>query len=67
MMLERMVCRECGAEFDDDLFGEDPAETIVCPQCGTVVLDAVPVEDRMLHIHPAAERHEVSFGRRLTA
>ena len=51
MTLERMICRECGAEFDDDLFGEDPSETIVCPQCGTVALDAIPIEDRHLHVH----------------
>jgi hypothetical protein len=51
MVLELMVCRECGARFDDDLFAEDPSETIVCPLCGTVVLDAVPVEDRILHLH----------------
>ena len=49
-MLEHMVCRECGAVFSEDLFSEDPSETIVCPLCGTVVLDAEPVEDRVLHI-----------------
>lgn len=53
-MLERMVSRECGAEFDDDLFGEDPSETIIRPLCGIVALDHVPVEDRLLHIHAAA-------------
>lgn len=54
MMLEHMVCSECGAVFDDDLFADDPSETIVCPLCGTVALDAEPVEDRVLHIHVAA-------------
>lgn len=54
MMLEHMVCSECGAVFDDDLFADDPSETIVCPLCGTVTLDAEPVEDRGLHIHVAA-------------
>ncbi len=54
MVLELMVCRECGAEFGADLFSEDPSETIVCPLCGTIVLDAIPVEDRRLHIHVLA-------------
>jgi transcription initiation factor TFIIIB Brf1 subunit/transcription initiation factor TFIIB len=54
MVLELMVCRECGARFGDDLFAEDPSETIVCPLCGTVALDAVPVEDRILHLHAFA-------------
>ena len=54
MVLELMICSECGAEFGDDLFSEDPGETIVCPLCGTVALDAVPVEDRILHIHAVA-------------
>ena len=53
-MLEHMVCRDCGAVFNEDLFSEDPSETIVCPLCGTVALDAEPVEDRLLHIHMAA-------------
>jgi len=53
-MLEHLDCRECGAVFDEDLFSEDPSETIVCPLCGTVVLDAEPMEDRVLHIHVAA-------------
>jgi rubredoxin len=53
-MLEHMVCSECGGVFDEDLFAEDPSETIVCPLCGTVALDAEPVEDRVLHIHMAA-------------
>jgi hypothetical protein len=42
MMLEHMVCSECGEVFDDELFAEDPSETFVCPLCGTVALDAVP-------------------------
>jgi rubredoxin len=57
MMLEHMVCSDCGAVFDEELFAEDPAETFVCPLCGTVALDAEPMEDRVLHIHcriPAA-------------
>ena len=41
LMLEHMVCNECGAEFDGDLFSEDPSETFVCPLCGTVTR-AVP-------------------------
>jgi rubredoxin len=53
-MLEHMVCSECGGVFDEDLFAEDPSETIVCPLCGTVALDAEPVEDRVLHIHMVA-------------
>jgi Zn-finger nucleic acid-binding protein len=54
MVLELMICPECGAEFGDDLFAVDPSETIVCPLCGTVALDAIPVEDRILHIHAFA-------------
>jgi hypothetical protein len=54
MVLELMTCPECGAEFGDDLFAEDPVETFVCPLCGTVALEAVPVEDRILHIHAFA-------------
>ena len=50
-MLEHMVCSECGAVFDEELFAEDPSEKFVCPLCGTVELDAEPVEDRVLHIH----------------
>jgi rubredoxin len=50
-MLEHMVCSECGAVFDDELFAADPSEAFVCPLCGTVTLDAEPVEDRVLHIH----------------
>jgi len=53
-MLEHMVCNECGGVFDEDLFAEDPRETIVCPLCGTVALDAEPVEDGVLHIPMAA-------------
>ena len=53
-MLEHMVCDECGGVFDEDLFAEDPGETIVCPLCGTVAFDAEPVEDRVLHIPMAA-------------
>jgi NAD-dependent SIR2 family protein deacetylase len=53
-MLEHMVCSECGEVFDEDRFAEDPSETIVCPICGTVALDAQPVEDCILHIHMAA-------------
>ena len=45
-MLEHMVSSECGAVFDGDPLSEDPAETFVCPLCGTVTLDAGPVEDR---------------------
>jgi len=41
-------CFEYSAE---DLFAADPSETIVCPLCGTVALDAGPVEDRVLRIH----------------
>ncbi len=62
-MLEHMVCRECGEVFNEDLFAEDPSETIVCPMCGTVALDAEPVEDRVLHIHcrmPAAAESRAS-------
>ncbi len=54
MVLELMICPECGEEFGEDLFAEDPSETIICPMCGTVALDAVPVEDRILHIHAFA-------------
>jgi transcription initiation factor TFIIIB Brf1 subunit/transcription initiation factor TFIIB len=53
-MLEHMVCRECGAVFNEDLFSEDPSETIVCPLCGTVALDAEPIDDHALQIHVAA-------------
>ena len=49
-MLEHMECRECGEVFDEELFANDPRETIVCPLCGTVALDAEPVEDHVLHI-----------------
>jgi hypothetical protein len=51
MMLEHLVCRECGAAFDDDLFADDPSETFVCPLCGTVSLDAEPAEDRVMQLH----------------
>jgi hypothetical protein len=54
MVLELLTCKECGAEFGADIFSEDPSESIVCPLCGTIVLDAVPVEDRALHIHALA-------------
>jgi len=67
MVLEHMVCSECDAVFDGDLFAEDPAETFVCPLCGTVTLDAVPVEDRILHIHVAAAPGEGPEAPRLTA
>ena len=50
-MLEHMVCSECGEVFDEELFAEDPSETFVCPLCGTVRLDAEPMEDRVLHLH----------------
>jgi len=49
--LEHMVCGECGEVFDEDLFAEDHSETFMCPLCGTLALDAAPIEDRMLHIH----------------
>ncbi|HEY5388403.1 MAG TPA: hypothetical protein VIL79_10940 [Thermoleophilia bacterium] len=70
MMLERMVCSECGKVFDDELFAEDPSETFVCPLCGTVALDAVPVEDRVLHLHcrlPATAAAGGSQATRLSA
>jgi hypothetical protein len=67
MVLEHMLCRECGAVFDGDLFAEDPSETFVCPLCGTVTLDAEPVEDRILHIHVAATPHEGPEAQGLTA
>jgi rubredoxin len=57
MTLERMICSECGAQFDDDLFSTDPSETMVCPLCGTVALEAEPMEDRGLHIHAATQPH----------
>lgn len=57
MMLERLICSECGAQFDDDLFGADPSATMVCPVCGTVALEAEPMEDRVLHIHAATLPH----------
>jgi len=66
-MLEHMVCRECGEVFDEDLFAEDPSETIVCPICGTVALDAQPVEDCILHIHMAATALAESRAPRLSA
>ena len=56
MVLERMTCKECGAEFGADLFSEDPAETIICPLCGTTMLDAIPVEDAALHIHALVDQ-----------
>jgi hypothetical protein len=67
MMLEHMVCSECGEVFDEDLFAEDPSETIVCPLCGTVVLDAKPAEDRVLHIHMAAAAPAALEARRPSA
>jgi rubredoxin len=66
-MLEHMVCSECGEVFDEDLFAEDPSETIVCPLCGTVALDAQPVEDCILHIHMAATALAESRAPRLSA
>ena len=66
-MLEHMVCRECGEVFDEDLFAGDPSETIVCPICGTVALDAQPVEDCILHIHMAATALAESRAPRLSA
>jgi rubredoxin len=66
-MLEHMVCRECGEVFDEDLFAEDPSETIVCPLCGTIALDAQPVEDCILHIHMAATALAESRAPRLSA
>ena len=62
-MLEHMVCRDCGAVFNEDLFSEDPSETFICPLCGTVALDSAPVEDRALHIHcrmPAAAERQAA-------
>ena len=67
MVLEHMVCSDCGAEFDADLFSEDPAETFVCPLCGAVTLDADPVEDRILHIHAAATHQAEPEAPRFTA
>ena len=52
-MLEHTVCSECGEVFGEDLSAGDFSETIVCPICGTVTLDAEPVEDRVPHIHTA--------------
>jgi len=66
-MLEHMVCSECGEVFAEDLFAEDPSETIVCPLCGTVALDAQPVEDCILHIHMAATALAESRAPRLSA
>lgn len=66
-MLEHMVCSECGEGFDEDLFAEDPSETIVCPLCGTVALDAQPVEDCILHIHMAATALAESRAPRFSA
>jgi hypothetical protein len=66
-MLEHMVCSECGEVFDEDLFAEDPSETIVCPLCGTIALDAQPVEDCILHIHMAATALAESRAPRLSA
>jgi len=64
-MLEHMVCSECGGVFDEDLFAGDPSETFICPLCGTLALDAEPVEDRVLHIHcrmPVAARGGMASG-----
>jgi len=66
-MLEHMVCRDCGAVFDEDLFSEDPSETIVFQLCGTVALDAQPVEDRVLHIHMATTAPAEPQAPRLSA
>ena len=62
-MLEHMVCGECGEVFDEDLFAEDPSETSICPLCGTLALDAEPIEDRVPHIRcrmPVAARGEMA-------
>jgi hypothetical protein len=67
MMLEHMVCSECGEVFDDDLFAENPSDKFVCPMCGTVTLDAEPVEDRVLHVHFAATTKAESPVLRLSA
>ncbi len=67
MVLEHMVCIECGAVFDGDLFAEDPSETFVCPMCGTVTLEAEPVEDLVLHIHPALAAPDLPVAPRLSA
>jgi len=64
-MLEHMVCSECGGVFDEDLFAGDPSETFICPLCGTLALDAEPVEDLVLHIHcrmPVAARGGMASG-----
>ncbi len=47
--------------------GADLAETLACPQCGTVVLDAEPVEDVIRHIHPAVREPAEPARARLTA
>jgi len=62
MMLGHMVCSECGGVFDEDLFADDPSETIVCPLCGTVALDAEPAEDRALHVHAATTPKELRLS-----
>jgi hypothetical protein len=54
MALELMMCSECGAEFDEDLFAGDPTASFICPLCGTLALDARPLEDRVLHLHAFA-------------
>jgi hypothetical protein len=51
MVLELMMCSQCGAEFGEDLFSGNPTDTFVCPLCGTVALDTTPVEDRVIHLH----------------
>jgi predicted RNA-binding Zn-ribbon protein involved in translation (DUF1610 family) len=38
-----MICGECGAEFDEDLFAGDPTASFICPLCGTLALDARPL------------------------
>jgi hypothetical protein len=67
VILEHMVCRDCGEVFDEDLFAEDSGETIVCLLCGTVALDAEPVNDRVLHIHMAAATRAEPRAPRLSA
>ena len=42
-------------------------ERMVCSECGTVALDAQPVEDCILHIHMAATAPAESRAPRLSA
>ncbi|MFA4966576.1 MAG: hypothetical protein WC709_13225 [Thermoleophilia bacterium] len=60
MKLESLICSDCGAQFDDDLFTANPSATMVCPLCGTVTLTAEPLEDRALNVHAAVLPHEHS-------